>query len=75
MNLENCIKYLLSDVIDITCFFFIFQLSEDFQIFNMAHKTVSWIFFSSTHDVSDEEKEAVNINLRSHHLYLSVEVT
>lgn len=71
MDLKNCIKYLLSDVIGLTCFYFIFQLSEDFQIFNMAR---SQIIFSSIYDLSDEEREAMNIRLKSH-LYLSAEVT
>lgn len=45
MDLENCIKYLLSDAIDLACFFFVFQLSEGFQIFHMALKTGSDFFF------------------------------
>lgn len=68
MDLENCIKYLLSNVID-CCFFSCVQTS---QIFNMAHKTVSQIFFQVP--MIFQIKEVMNINLRSH-LYLSVEVT
>lgn len=45
MDLENCIKYLLSDAIDLACFFFVFHLSEGFQIFHMALKTGSDFFF------------------------------